>query len=144
VRNDLKLAGGRGRTSYEKRARLAETLRPQVAERADDLGRLQMASGGTVGERVSAWLAESAIIDALLTERADLAAANKDGADVAKTARSLLRHMRTTLADERLLNPALPKNLDARVFGRLDALAKKAARRTAAAEPAAAESAPTT
>jgi hypothetical protein len=121
---DALLAAKPGR-GHQARASLPNRLAQRLPAVAADLAALPpLPSGTPVADRVQAWLAESAVVDGLLTARADARHERRAGStpkDLHGRTLALLCRLRAALADERLVAP-VPADLEAFVFARLDAL----------------------
>jgi hypothetical protein len=124
--------------SYADEANAAHKHRPALAELEADLKLIKTPDGATAYEWVSQFLDEGDTIGQLLSDRAFIEAGS-DGAAAAASLRAstigLLGRARDALRDEVTYNPALPRNIEAVVFGYFDVLQRFREENATSAEP---------
>ncbi len=111
--------------SYADEAAMAKKNRPALAERKADLESIPLPSGKTLYTWAEAFLDAGDTLDKLLSHRTLIeadASGNENAGQLRGSTIGLLNRFRSALGDELLLDAALPKNLDARVFGYFDEL----------------------
>jgi hypothetical protein len=118
--------------TYESEAMHAKAQKAQLANLKPALDMFPVV-GGTLYDWAVNFIAAGEKLDTLLSERADA----KDRAEAAalrSDTLGLLNRLRKSLKTEQKLNPALPADLDAQVFGYFDLLEAKAAEAKAEAK----------
>lgn len=114
--------------TYAAEAKAALDRKPSLTELKPELEMFPLAGGGTLFTWADQFLQAGNKIDELLGQRADIEKQNrKDAGRLRVELIGLLNRLRKTLAAELVDDPALPQDLDARVFGYLDLLEKHAA-----------------
>ncbi|MDI3284480.1 hypothetical protein [Polyangium sp. 15x6] len=133
------------RASYVEEAHAAFEHRKQIEELKADLQLIPIADGLTLLDWAEGYVGAAEQIGALLSQRADVdTGARRDAGRIRTATLAVLGRFRGALGDELAVNAALPRDLDAQVFGlfdqldqmRADALAGKKA---SAGEPASPE-----
>ncbi|MDI1479144.1 hypothetical protein [Polyangium sp. y55x31] len=129
------------RASYVEEAHAAFEHRKQIEALKADLQLIPISDGGTLLDWAEGYVGAAEQIGALLSQRADAdTGARRDAGRIRTSTLAVLGRFRGALGDELAVNPALPRDLEAQVFGlfdqldqmRADALAGKKA---AAGEP---------
>ena len=122
--------------TYVKEVHAAIEHRKQLEALKADLQLIPLAEGQTLLDWVERYVSAAEQIGALLSQRADAdTGARRDAGRIRTATLAVLGRFRGALGDEIAANPALPRDLDAQVFGlfdelaqmRADALANKAA-----------------
>jgi len=111
--------------SYADEAAAAKRLRPALVEFAKDLRSFPVPGDKTLYDWASAFINAGDQLDKLLSDRAVIMADQSGGENAAQLRGStvgILTRFRSALLDELLVNVALPRNLEARVFGYFDEL----------------------
>ena len=114
---------------YATEAAAAKDNKADLATFEKQLKLLPMANGRTLFDVASDFVKAGEDIDGLLTKRthvqADASTADRrTSARLRSRAVSLLTRFRRAVQEELGLNPALPQDVDARIFGKLDELAR--------------------
>jgi hypothetical protein len=112
---------------YMEEAARAKRNRPRLSELEKDLEALPIPDGKTLYNWVSGFLDAGDTLDELLRERASVeAGAGSSGASELRTSTiGLLGRLRSALRDEVKGNPALPRDLETRVFCFIDELSTR-------------------
>lgn len=114
--------------SYAAEAKAAMDRRPDLTNLQAELAMFPVVGGGTLRDWAENFLNAGMKIDELLSQRADIEKQNrKDAGRMRVELIGLLNRLRKTLEAELNDDPALPRDLDARVFGYLDLLEEHAA-----------------
>lgn len=131
------------RARYPDEAARAVTLRPKLTELEPELKSFPIA-GGTLLDVAREFIANGEKLGVLLSKRADVnnASDRSSAGKLFSSTLGLIRRVRESLADEREVNPTLPADLETRIFGYLDLLAR--ARAEGAPIPTAPAPAPST
>jgi hypothetical protein len=109
--------------SYATEAERALERRPLLASLRADLERFPMAGGGTLADAAKAFLDAGQRLHDMLESRADVPAASaREAAKVRSSTVGMLSRLRTDVTAEVQKNKRLPRDLDARIFGRFDEL----------------------
>jgi len=113
--------------TYAEEAARAKRSRPKVAELENDLKSLPVPEGKTLFDWVKGFLDAGDSLDKLLSDRSTLEAGPQGTVVTALRAHTigLLRRFREALRDEVAANPALPRDLETRVFAYIDELANR-------------------
>ena len=117
--------------SYAEEAARAKKNRAKVAELENELKSLPVPDGKTLYDWVIGFLDAGDLLDKLLSERSTVEAAAASGTATTllrATTIGILRRFRESLRDEVAANPALPRDLEARVFAYIDELAARRAK----------------
>lgn len=115
--------------SYAEEAAQAKKNQPKLTELQADLQLLPVPDGKTMLDWALGFVEAGETLDKLLSDRSttEAQAASKPATELRTTTIGLLRRLREALRDEVDANPALPRDLEARVFAYIDELS---ARRT--------------
>lgn len=109
--------------SYSVEAHRAAERRPLLASMKADLDKLPIAGDKTLFDVVTAFLDAGDKIHHELSKRADVPkGARKEAAVIRSTTVGVLSRLRSDVTREIKKNPALPKDLEQRIFGYLDTL----------------------
>lgn len=109
--------------SYAVQAERAIERKPLLVSMKADLERFPLADGGTLLDTAKGFLEAGEQIHLTLSNRADVPkAARKQAAQLRSSAVGVLGRLRDDLVREIKKNPALPRDLEAKVFGYLDTL----------------------
>lgn len=137
------------------RAPYAEEVDAAVKHKADlatfeaDLKSIPIAGGRSLYDWCAGFVAQGETLGKLLSQRADITASGRvESGKLRAAAIGALGRFRAALADEMSVNPNLPADLDAKLFGYFDELDKMAANAAAArrkpASPESGDSSPPT
>lgn len=121
------------RKSYADEAAAALNRRAAVSGLEADLNLFPVADGKTLLDWALAYIDQGERLHGLLAARADAVAAvdtqtRRRASQLRADTIELLFHFRTSLADEMAADAALPRDLDQRIFGFFDQLAKRRSR----------------
>ena len=121
------------RKSYADEAAAALSRRAAISGMEADLNLFPVADGKTLLDWALAYIDQGERLHGLLAARADAVAAvdsqaRRRAQELRVETVELLFHFRTSLADEMAADPTLPRDLDQRIFGFFDQLAKRRAR----------------
>ncbi len=109
--------------SYALQAERALERKPLLVSMKADLELFPLADGGTLLDTAKAFLDAGERIHLTLSDRADVPkAARKQAAQLRSSAVGMLSRLRADLVREIKKDPALPRDLEARLFGYLDTL----------------------
>ncbi|MRG93318.1 hypothetical protein [Polyangium spumosum] len=109
--------------SYAVQADRAIERKPLLVSMKKDLEHFPLANGGTLLDAAKGFLDAGEQIHYALSDRADVPkAARKQAAQLRSSAVGVLGRLRDDLVREIKKNPALPRDLEAKVFGYLDTL----------------------
>ncbi|MDI1436814.1 hypothetical protein [Polyangium sorediatum] len=111
------------RASYVEEAHAAFEHRKRIDALKADLQLIPLAEGRTLLEWAEGYVTAAEQIGALLSQRADAeTGARRDAGRIRTATLAVLGRFRGALGDEIAVNPALPRDLDAQVFGLFDEL----------------------
>ena len=122
---------GRLVDSYAEEAAQAKKNRPKLDELKVDLDSLPVPDGRTLLHWAAGFVDAGETLDKLLSDRSstEATAANKPATELRSTTIGLLRRLREALRDEVTSNPALPRDLESRVFAYVDELSSRRAKK---------------
>lgn len=113
------------KASYATEAHAAIQHRGNMQTLEADLKLIPVAGGLSLFDWASGFVAGGDLIGTLLSRRADAATnARTDAGKIRASSVAVLGRFRGALSDEQSVNPALPKDLDARVFAYFDELSE--------------------
>lgn len=131
--------------SYAEEADRAIEREPKLEELAADLRLFPVPDNRTLYDVATSFLAAGRNIHDLLSRRADVPkGARARAAAIRSETVGVINRLRADLGREIKKNPALPRDLDQRVFGYLDTLLSMKPTEAAATEPAPEEPTPVT
>jgi hypothetical protein len=108
---------------YADQAEAAKSRAAAIGTLEADLKKFPLASGQTLYDWAVAFNASGEKLSALLSKRGDVdTKARKAASKLRSEAVGLLNRVRAAVADEVAANPALPRDLDAQIFGYFDVL----------------------
>ncbi len=114
--------------SYAAEAKAAMDRKPDLTTLQSELAMFPVIGSGTLYDWADSFLKAGTKLDELLSQRADIEKQNrKDAGRLRVELIGLLNRLRKNLEAELNDDAALPRDLDARVFGYLDLLEKHAA-----------------
>jgi hypothetical protein len=121
------------RRSYADEAAAALSRRAAISGMEPDLNLFPVADGKTLLDWALAYIDQGERLHGLLARREEAVAAvdgqaRRRAAQLRAETAAILGHFRDALADETAADPSLPRDLDARIFGFFDQLAKRRAR----------------
>ncbi|MBI5477615.1 MAG: hypothetical protein HY906_02095 [Deltaproteobacteria bacterium] len=121
------------RRSYADEAAAALSRRAAISGMEPDLSIFPVADGKSLLDWALAYIDQGERLHGLLSARADAVAAvdgqaRRRAAQLRSETVELLGHFRNALADEMAADPGLPRDLDARIFGFFDQLARRRAK----------------
>jgi hypothetical protein len=121
------------RKSYADEAAAALSRRAAIAGMEPDLNLFPAADGKTLLDWALAYIDQGERLHGLLNARADAVAAvdgqaRRRAAQLRSETADLLAHFRAALADEMAADPTLPRDLEERIFGFFDQLARRRAK----------------
>ncbi|MDI3282014.1 hypothetical protein [Polyangium sp. 15x6] len=128
---------GRLVDSYAEEAAQAKKNRPKLDELEADLGSLPVPDGKTLLHWALGFVDAGETLDKLLSDRSstEATAASKPATELRTTTIGLLRRFRDALRDEVATNPALPRDLESRVFAYIDELSARRAKKKKDEQP---------
>lgn len=114
------------RARYQDEAARAKEVRPRLNEMESDLRRFPVLADKTLFHVAEGFIENGEKLGSLLSSRADVTStSNRSGAGkLLSSTLGLIRRVRDSLPDEREANPQLPADIETRLFGYLDLLAK--------------------
>lgn len=121
--------------SYADEAEAAIRRKGELAQIETDLKAIPVNMGGTsLYDWAIGFLGAGEKLSVLLSERADAAIGGRAGSQKLRSETiALLNRVRSAIADECVMSPALPQDLDAQIWGYLDELEKQRAEAVARA-----------
>ncbi|MDC0745061.1 hypothetical protein [Polyangium mundeleinium] len=129
--------------TYVKEVHAAIENRKRLESLKADLQLIPVADGRTLLDWVEGYVGAAEQIGALLSQRADAdTGARRDAGRIRTATLAVLGRFRGALGDEIAVNPALPRDLDAQVFGFIDQLGQMRADALASKHASTAEPAP--
>jgi len=111
------------KASYADEVNAAINHKASLAQLEDDLKRVPIAGGLSLHDWCVDFVGSGEALGALLSQRADMGTgARKDAAKIRTSTLAVLGRFRGALCDEVSVNQALPRDLEAKVFGLFDEL----------------------
>lgn len=122
---------GRLADTYAAEAAQAKKNQPKLDELKADLQSLPVPDGKTLLDWAKRFVEAGETLDKLLSDRSttEANAASKPATELRPSTIGLLRRFRDALRDEVASNPALPRDLEARVFAYIDELSARRAKK---------------